>query len=223
MSASRVIVLAVAVSAALALSACGSSSSSSHPSRFVARVDNPWYPLAPGTVLHYRGEKEGVPMIDVVKVAHATKQIAGARATVVTDRVYVHGRLSEDTVDWFAQDRRGNVWYLGEDTKELDAHGRVTSREGSWQAGVHGAQPGIIMPANPRVGQSFRMEFESGHAEDWARIASVSSRRLRTEEWTPLEPGGLDNKVYVRGVGSVRERTVRGGNETLELLSVSRG
>jgi hypothetical protein len=204
----------------LALSACGSSG---QQSRFVSRVDNPWYPLAPGTTLHYRGVKDGGPMTDVVTVTDATKRIVGARATVVRDRVYVHGRLSEDTLDWFAQDHKGNVWYLGEDTKELDARGRIKSREGSWQAGVNGARPGIIMPAHPRVGQTFRMEFESGHAEDWERIADVSSRRLRTEEWTPLEPGVLDNKYYVRGVGSVREVTVRGGHETLELVSVSRG
>jgi hypothetical protein len=204
------------VTAAVALTACGSSSS---PGRFVSRVDNPWYPLTPGKVLRYRGVKDGVPMTDVVEVTRATKPILGAHATVVRDRVYVGGRLSEDTEDWFAQDRGGNVWYLGEDTKELDAHGRVKSREGSWQAGVNGARPGIIMPADPRVGQTFRMEFEAGHAEDWARIASVSSRRLKTEEWTPLEPGVLDNKYYLRGVGSVREVTVRGGHESLELVS----
>jgi hypothetical protein len=109
----------------------------------------------------------------------------------------------------------------------------VTSREGSWQAGVHGARAGIVMPARPRVGQSFRQEYLAGHAEDHFLVLSVaasvhvpytSSRRaLLTKEWTPLEPGVIDHKVYLRGIGMVKEETVKGGDERGELVSYRHG
>src|SRR5207253_5291768 len=127
-------------------------------------------------------------------------------------------RLAERTTDFYAQDRRGNVWYLGEATEELAEHGRVTSREGSWLTGRDGAQPGIYMPAHPAVGSSARQEFYRGHAEDHFRVLDLnaslttpyaSSRHaLLTREWTPLEPGAIDHKLYVRGIGTVREETV---------------
>ncbi len=127
---------------------------------------------------------------------------------------------------------RSRTHGVGPHTKELDRHGRVTSREGTWRAGVHGAKPGIFMPADPRVGQSFRQEYLKGHADDQFKIVSfhatvrvpaVSSHRaMKTQEWTPLEPGVRDEKFYVRGKGIVLEQTVRGGNERWELLSVRR-
>src|SRR5207248_3416509 len=135
---------------------------------------------------------------------------------VVQDRLFLAGRLEERTTDWYTQDRQGNVWYFGESTAELDRRGRVTSTEGSWQAGRSGAVPGIYMPANPHVRQSGRQEFYKGHAEDHFRVLDlhasvrvpyVSSRAaLLTEEWTPLEPGVLDHKLYVRGIGNVLEQ-----------------
>jgi hypothetical protein len=138
----------------------------------------------------------------------------------------------ERTTDWYAQDREGNVWYLGETTAELDRSGHVTSREGTWLAGRGSAQPGIYMPAQPAIGQSGRQEFLKGHAEDHFRVvnlaASVTSpyvsskHALLTEEWTPLEPGVLDHKLYVRGIGTVREQTVKGGSERNVLVSVRR-
>src|SRR5205814_656697 len=137
------------------------------------------------------------------------------------------------TTDWYAQDRAGNVWYFGEATAELDAHGRVTSTEGSWRAGVNGARAGLFMPAHPRVGQRFRQEYFKGHAEDHfavlslaatARTPAASSRHaLLTKEWTPLEPGVLDHKLYVRGIGLVKEQSVKGGNERAELVAIRRG
>jgi hypothetical protein len=151
----------------------------------------------------------------------------------VDDRLYLNGRLAERTTDWYAQDAAGNVWYFGEATAELDHSGRVTSREGSWRAGVDGARPGIVMPAHPRVGRSFRQELYRGHAEDRFQVLSLaasvhvpymSSRRaLLTKEWTPLEPDVVDHKVYVRGIGMVSERTVKGGRDHAELVDVRHG
>jgi hypothetical protein len=238
---------ALAVLAALPLAGCGSTTShgAAKPahaaksasgfvaSRFVRGVDNPWFPLKPGTVLRYRGEKDGTPSTEVMTVTDRTHMIQGVAATVVSDRLYEHGRLAEDTTDWYAQDRDGNVWYVGEATRELDAHGRTTSTEGSWQAGVHDARPGIFMPAHPAVGQSFRQEYLKGHAEDHFAIAELgahvqvpwgrSDHAMRTREWTPLEPGVIDAKYYVRGIGTVLERTVKGGNERNELVSFKSG
>lgn len=195
-----------------------------------ARVDNPWFPLRPGTIDVSRGGKDGKPARDVFEVTRRTEVIDGVRCAVIDDRLYLAGRLAERTTDWYAQDRDGNVWYLGEMTAVLDAHGKITSTEGSWQAGRHGARPGISMPAHPRVGQAFQQEFYKGHAEDRSRILSVSAHistpgassrhALVTRETTPLEPSVVDHKVYVRGTGTVREEAVKGGKERLELVSV---
>ena len=224
--------------AAIGLTACRSGGSaktaaSVDPANFVRTVDNPWFPLRPGSVLRYEGEEDGVPESDVVEVTNRTKDILGVHATVVRDRVLKRGRVVESTYDWYAQDRAGNVWYFGEDTAELGRSGKVTSRAGSWQAGVHGAKPGIFMPANPRVGQSFRQEYLKGQAEDHFRVARLdtsvkvpfvsSAHALRTTEWSPLEPKVLDAKYYVRGIGTVREQSLRGGDERLELVSFKRG
>jgi hypothetical protein len=201
--------------------------------RFVHRIDNPWLPFRPGTAFVYRGVKDGKASRDVVTVSHRTRTIDGVRCLAVDDRLYLRGALEERTTDWYAQDARGNVWYFGEDTAELDEAGRVTSREGSWQAGVHGARAGIVMPARPRVGQSFRQEYYKGHAEDHFRVLSLSAsahvpytssrRALLTKEWTPLEAGVIDHKLYVRGIGMVEERTVKGGDERGSLVSFRRG
>jgi hypothetical protein len=198
--------------------------------RFVAAVTNPWFPLEPGTTLAYRGVKDGKPSRDVFTVEHAKQAIDGVRCTVVNDVLYLSGKLEERTTDWYAQDAAGNVWYFGERTAELDASGRVKSTAGTWRAGVNGAQAGIYLPGNPRVGQSGRQEYYRGQAEDHYRVKSLSTRvttpgassarALLTEEWTPLEPGVLDHKYYVRGVGTALEQTVKGGDERNTLISV---
>ena len=202
-------------------------------SGFSARVDNPWFPLKPGTTYVYRGVKDGQPSRDVVTVTHKTKTIAGAPCVVVEDRLYLRGRLEERTTDWYTQDKSGNVWYFGESTAELDKKGHVTSTEGTWQAGRNGAKPGIYMPADPTVGQSGRQEFYEHHAEDHFEVLSLhanvrapyvtSKNALLTKEWTPLEPGVIDHKYYVRGLGNVLEQTVKGGAERNVLVSVRRG
>ena len=198
---------------------------------FSARVTNPWFPLRPGTRYVYTGEKDGTPMRDIVFVTHRIKKIDGAPCITVRDRVYMKGHLRERTLDWYTQDARGNVWYYGEKTAELDKRGRVVSTEGSWRTGVNGAKPGIFMPARPRVGQAFRQEYLKGHAEDHFKVIGIfrtvvggrKANGLLTKEWTPLEPGVIDHKMYTRGIGEVLEQSEKGGNERGELVSVRRG
>ena len=197
---------------------------------FSARVDNPWFPLIPGTRYVYTGVKDGQPSRDVVTVTRQRKIIEGVPCAVVHDRLYLRGRLGERTTDWYSQDARGNVWYFGEDTAELDAHGNVTSTSGTWTAGVNGARPGIYMPARPYVGESGQQESYKGQAADHYRVIGVfrtvvgsrAANALLTEEWTPLEPGVLDHKMYARGIGTVLEQTEKGGDERNELVSVVR-
>jgi hypothetical protein len=194
---------------------------------FVRHVTNPWFPLKPGTTFVYTGMKDGKNGRDVVKVTKKTKRIRGVTCTAVDDRLYVDGHLAERTTDWYAQDARGNVWYFGEATAELNKAGKVTSREGTWQAGRDGARAGIFMPAHPKVGQSFHQEFYKGHAEDHFAVLSMnasvlvpytaSAHALLTKEWTPLEPDTLDHKLYIRGIGLVKEETIKGGEERWEL------
>jgi hypothetical protein len=150
--------------------------------------------------------------------------VAGVECVVVDDRLWVNGHLAERTNDWYAQDRKGNVWYFGEDTAELDENGKVTTTEGSWQTGVKGARAGILMPARPHVGQTGLEEYWKGHAEDHFRVIGyLGKNALLTEETTPLEPDVVDHKLYVRGTGTVLERTVRGGDEINELVALRRG
>ncbi len=199
-------------------------------SDFSARVDNQWFPLVPGTRYVYVGVKDGRPSRDLVTVSHHTTTIDGVPCVTVQDRLYVRGRLHERTTDWYSQDSRGNVWYFGEDTAELDAKGHVTSTAGSFTAGVGGAQPGIYITAQPRVGQSGRQEFFKGQAEDHFKVIGVfatvidagTKNAVLTQEWTPLEPGTIDHKLYVRGIGTVFEQTEQGGDERNELVSVTR-
>ena len=221
---------ASAALAALALLAAGCGSSGP---TYSANVTNEWFPLAPGSVYRYRGVKDGEPSREVMTVTHRTRTIDGAETIVVKDLLYLRGRLEERTRDYYTQDDDGNVWYFGEDTAELDAKGRVTTREGTWHAGVDGAKPGIFMYAHPRVGQSARQEYLKGQAEDHFAVlrrgiaVAVPFKAFRgallTKEWTPVEPGVLDHKYYARGIGTVLEQTVKGGNERNELVSFVRG
>jgi hypothetical protein len=200
------------------------------PSSFSTRIDNQWFPLLPGTQWVYTGMKDGKQSRDFVIVTHKTRKIEGVPCVAVSDRLYLLGRLEERTTDWYSQDSRGNVWYFGENTAELDAHGHVKSTEGTWMAGVHGAKPGIYIPGHPRLGQSALQEFYKGHAEDHFRVIGlfrtvVGGRRtttLLTKEWTPLEPGVIDHKMYVRGIGTVLEQSQKGPNERNELVAVTR-
>jgi hypothetical protein len=202
------------------------------PSDFVPGVDNPWFPLVPGTRLTYKGTKDGEPAIDVFEITGETKVIDGVTCEVIRDTLTLSGKLHEKTEDWYAQDRQGNVWYFGEDTAEYDEQGRVTGTAGSWQAGVDGARPGIFMPGDPQIGQSFQQEFYAGQAEDHFVVLLLSASvkvpygsfkdALLTAEWTPLEPDVLSEKTYVKGIGQVNERDITGGKEESQLLDVQR-
>lgn len=231
--------IAFLLTAALAAALAGAAASLAAPpipptqDSFVSRVDNPWFPLRPGTTDIYRGIKDGQPSRDVFTVTRRAKVIQGVRCTVIRDRLYLRGRLEERTQDWYAQDKVGNVWYFGEATAELNHNGSVKSTEGSWQSGVDGAHAGIFMPAHPRPGQSGLQEFYEGHAQDHFRILSLaaqvrtpaasSSAALLVREWTPLEPGVIDHKLYIRGIGTALELTVKGGDERNTLISVRHG
>jgi hypothetical protein len=218
------------VAAALLMCFCTAGSSTAGTPKFVHGITNPWLPLRPGTTFVYTGQKDGHSGRDVVRVTSRTRMIHGAPCIAVDDRLYLHGRIAERTTDWYAQDAAGNVWYFGEATAELNKAGKVTSREGSWLAGVHGARAGIFMPAHPKIGQSFRQEYYKGHAEDHFAVLSLSAsvvvpytgspHALLTKEWTPLEPGTLDHKLYIHGIGLAREETIKGGSELWELSDV---
>jgi hypothetical protein len=192
----------------------------SHFGRHSNLVTNAWFPLGRGSVWVYEGQEEGKQSRDVMSVTRKVKTITGIRAAVVADRLFLNGRLAERTADFYAQDRHGTVWYLGENTAELNAKGKVTSREGSFLNGHQGAKGGIFMPANPQVGQSFQQESFKGEAEDRFRILDLatsvttpavsSQNAMLTEETSPLEPKIVDHKYYVQGVGTVKEQQVAG-------------
>jgi hypothetical protein len=197
---------------------------------FTANVTNSWFPLQRARTLVYTGVKDGKKALDLVMASSRTKVVDGVRTRVVDDRLYLDGVLAERTSDYYAQDRCGNVWYFGEDTATLDPHGRVTSTEGSFHAGVAGAQPGVFMQAHPRLGRRFRQEWLPGHAEDTYEVIRLSSKvrvaygsfrhALRSAETTALEPAVLDNKYYVEGVGEVVEIAVKGPREELRLVEI---
>jgi hypothetical protein len=195
---------------------------------FTSTVDNPFFPLRPGTRWRYRSAtKDGVETT-VVTVTSNTRTIAGVPCVEVRDTVRVDGALQEDTLDWYAQDRTGTVWYFGEDTKEYD-NGKVSSTEGSWVAGKQGAQPGIMMPAHPRPGDRYRQEYYRGHAEDQAEVVSTSEHArvpagsydgmVMTTETTPLEPNVLERKYYARGIGMVLTVDISAGGTRDELVA----
>jgi hypothetical protein len=198
---------------------------------FVARIDNPYLPFKPGTTFHYEGVRGTTPQTDDEVVLHRTKRILGVRSTVVRDTVSEHGRAVERTDDWYAQDKQGNVWYMGEDSFEL-SNGRFVKAGDSWRSGVDGAKPGIIMPAHPRPGDAYRQEYyPPGKALDEARVLRLTgtvtvpygrfSKLLVTSERSPLEPQ-TEQKYYARGVGEIAERVVKGHHEEFELVTVKR-
>jgi hypothetical protein len=193
-------------------------------------VDNQWFPLVPGMTWAYRGVKDGQPSREIMVATSQTKTIQGVPCTVVSDKLYLSGALEERTLDYYAQDKDGNVWYFGEDTAELKPDGSVKSTEGTWLSGRDGAEAGIFMPADPQVGQSFRQEYYKGQAEDHFRIlglseqvktpSATSDQAMLTMEWTPLEPNVVDHKYYVQGIGTVLEQTAKGPLERNTLVSV---
>jgi hypothetical protein len=197
------------------------------PVNFQIVIDNPYYPLVPGTT--YKSiEKSGKDTAEnEVTVTHDTRVIMGVTCVVVHDVVREKGRISEETFDWYAQDKQGNVWYFGEDTKEY--HGDRVSTEGSWEAGAGPNQPGIIMPGKPVPGSPYRQEYGPGHAEDMGQIIAAREEVtvpygsftdcVRTKEWSLLAAGS-EKKWYAKGVGCIKEISAEG--DVTELISVTK-
>ncbi len=206
------------------------------PAGFTTRITNPYWPLKPGSRWVYREtDPAGTRQKVVVTVTSKTKKIAnGITARVVHDVVTEGGKPIEVTDDWYAQDKCGNIWYLGEATKEFE-NGKVVSTEGSFEAGVDGAQPGVVMLAKPRAGMRYRQEYYVRHAEDRAEVLSLKEqvqvpfgffgrgKVLMTRDLNPLKPRILEYKFYVRGIGPVLAVGVSGGSDREELVSYSRG
>jgi hypothetical protein len=203
------------------------------PANFVGTVDNPFFPLAPGTTYVFEGTRDGKGQRDEFAVTSETKVVMGITSVVVRDTAtrIADGTLIEKTDDWFAQDQDGNVWYMGEDTKTFDAKGNVKSTEGSWEGGVDGALPGIVMPGDPQAPSTYRQEFYPGQAQDMAWIVDLSQsvkvpfRRfdnvLETLEWSPLEPDVIEKKYYAAGFGLVFSTSAAGEVEDAKLVSVT--
>lgn len=194
-------------------------------------IDNKYMPLTAGTTLIYNGTSDEDPTRNVFTISNETKDILGISTRVIHDNGYVKGKLEETTNDWFAQDDNGNVWYLGEYTTDLT--NKKNPHEGSWEAGVKGAKAGIVMEAEPKVGDSYNQEFAKGVAEDKGTILGLSeklcvpygcySNVLKTKDFSPLEPDIVENKYYAQGIGELKAISIKGEKdaETLKEINTS--
>jgi len=210
----------------------GSEAVTLDPADFTTAIDNPYWPMPVGARWVYREtDAEGGAQRVEVTVLDETKEIMGIEARVVHDVVTEDGQVIEDTYDWYAQDADGNIWYLGEDTKEYE-NGKVVTTAGSWEAGVDGAQAGVLIPGEPVDGMTYRQEYYAGEAEDAAEVLSLHELAevpygrfdgvLMTKEYTPLQPEVLEHKFYAKGVGPVLAMTLSGGSDREELLEFSK-
>lgn len=203
------------------------------PANFRTDITNPYWPMKPGTRWTYRNVEAGNPPQDiVVVVTSATKKLAnGITARVVRDTGRSQGQIVEDTVDWYAQDAEGNVWYMGEQTAEFE-NGKVVSRAGSWEAGKDGAMPGIMLPAQPQVGQKYRQEYKKGEAEDNGEVLASNhlvevkagryQKALVTMDTSGVEKTAVEYKFYAPGVGPLLALDISGGASREELVKVDK-
>src|SRR6266498_4081689 len=193
------------------------------------KIDNKYFSLKPGAIMIYNGtDEEGKSMRDTVTVTNDTKEIQGVTTRVVNDTVWVEGKLTETTNDWYAQDDKGNVWYMGEDT--TDFTNKKNPKEGSWESGVKGARGGLIMQAEPKIGSTYDQEFAKNVAEDKATVLSFNnnvtvpygsfSNVLKTKEFSALEPDVVEQKYYAANVGDIKEKTLKGSKEGIELVEI---
>jgi hypothetical protein len=201
------------------------------PANFSADITNAYWPMKPGTRWIFRASEEGEPPQDITIVATtATKKLAnGITARVVRDTARSEGQLVEDTIDWYAQDTVGNVWYMGEQTAEFE-NGKVVSRAGSWEAGKDGAMPGIMLPAQPQDGQKYRQEFKKAEAEDNGEVIAtndlvqVKAGRYKaavvTMDTSNLEKNVVEYKFYAPAVGPVLALDISGGASREELVKI---
>jgi hypothetical protein len=202
------------------------------PADFTATITNPYLPLQPGNRWIYEGRTEDGFERKVVEVTDETRVVMGVPCVVVKDTVTLDGQLSEDTTDWFAQDRAGTVWNFGEATRKRAGDGSF-SPVGSWEAGVRGALPGVVMPAEPRPGPPYRQEYLLGEAEDMARVLTVNEalgvpfgsyvQVVVTRDWSPLDPDVAEHKHYAPGIGLIREEAVEGESFRVDLVVMTKG
>lgn len=196
------------------------------PGHYVSTIDNPWFPLKPGTVLHYQGSKDGLRAARDVIVTDRTKTVAGVPCLIAEDRVTLGDRPAEKTIGYYAQDTDGNVWYFGEQSQELDKTGKVIKSEG-WLAGVDGITPNLIMAAHPAVGDHFLHPYTNARTQVLSLAASVQvpfgtfATTLQIKEWNPSEPDVLSHRFYQLGVGELEDVDVKGLNEDMKLVSVT--
>lgn len=199
-------------------------------SNFVDSVSNIYFPLRPGTVYTYTAQTEDGTESIVVTVLAETKMVTGVKCTVVRDVVSIDGQVIEDTFDWYAQDTGGNVWYMGEDVSNYE-NGELVDHEGSFEAGVDDAKPGIIMLAHPVLEMPYRQEYCFGEAEDWGKVVEEDltitvpygtfENCLKTEDWNALEPDApIEFKYYAPGIGVIKEEA-EDGSEVVELITVT--
>ncbi|TAL42776.1 MAG: hypothetical protein EPN91_07610 [Salinibacterium sp.] len=242
MKSKRIGIAILVVATALGLTACsasepvlprGNEKVTLDPAKFSTQIDNPYWPMKPGTRWTFREtDAEGTVFTVVVIVTDKTKTIAnGIKARVVRDTAYQGNEIVEDTFDWYAQDSFGSIWYLGEDTAEFE-HGKVVSRAGSFEAGLHGAQAGVLLPGHPQVGQSYREEYQAGEAEDNGEILSLVEQAdtpfrhftdmLLIKDTSAIEPDVVEYKFYARGFGAVLTLDVSGGSGREELVKVDK-
>ncbi len=201
------------------------------PANFTTKIDNPFYPLKPGTTYTYRGVTDAGEELNTVEVTHSTRVLMGVTCVEVIDTVFVNGTLEELTHDWYAQDLDGNVWYFGEDAKQY-SNGVLVGTAGSWLAGVNGGLPGIVMEAEPQVGDLYRQEYLRRVAEDMAEVLSLDGIAdvpygtftgcVVTKDFSPLERKFVENKWYARNIGFVKSIMVKGGIDTSELVSIEK-
>ena len=201
-----------------------------NPADFTDKIDNPLFPLVPGTAFIYETKTSSGPVKTVFFITRQSRKILGVNTVVVHDGVFTSGKLTEDTFDYFAQDREGNVWYFGEYTEEL-VDGHPSTLAGTFIAGENGTTPGIVMEAHPEVGDFYRQEFDLGNAEDFARVAALNdtvtvpagrfTQCLRSTETTPLEPNLKEAKWYAAGIGNVLTKDLVSG-ETSQLVRIEK-
>lgn len=200
------------------------------PASFSEVVNNPYFTLTPGTTYTYKSQDDEGTEINKVTVTDRAKKVMGITTRVVWDRVWLNDQLIEETYDWYAQDKKGKVWYFGEDSKEYKK-GKVVSRKGSWEAGVKGAQPGIVMQSNPQPGEPYRQEYLKGEAEDMGQVQEVSQtvkvpygsfkNCIKTKDWSAIEAGSVEHKYYSKEVGNVVLETEHDDKKRVELVSVT--
>jgi hypothetical protein len=203
------------------------------PASFTTNFTNHYWPLKPGAMWTYNGLKDGQPEHVVIVVTKTPRTVFGVRCVTVVDTVTINGSLEEKTTDWYAQDRTGAVWYFGEDSKDYK-NGAVSSTQGTWEAGVDGALPGVIIQGAPKPGPTYRQEYRPGVAEDMARVLTTNAVQtvpagtfhgvVETYDTDPLNPDKKETKFFAPGVGPVHTIRVGGTHhEEIKLISYRKG